>query len=99
MDTDGVSMGAEPRDGVLGRWKVYVPDVDEPGVRGPVAEVVGVAHDGENRMWRRWNAARGGGERHPGIDAGGQSPLGQRKSRYWARETKDRDASSSGRAS
>ena len=60
MDTDGVSMGAEPRDGVLGRWKVYVPDVDEPGVRGPVAEVVGVAHDGENRMWRRWHAARGG---------------------------------------
>lgn len=77
MDTDGVSMGAEPRDGVLGRWKVYVPDVDGPVVGGPVAEVVGVACDGKNRMWRRWNAERGGGGQHPGMDAGGRAPWGK----------------------
>jgi len=48
------------------------------GDKGPVAEVVGVARDGKNRMWRWWNAARGGGGQHPGMDAGWQmaEPLG-----------------------
>ena len=61
MDTDGVSKGAEPRDGVLGRWKVYVPDVDGPVVRGPVAEVVEPHVEAvECRAWRGRTTSRNG---------------------------------------